>query len=156
MHIIDCIEFYIYLLLYVSTCKDAIFVSFALYIQLNAFLSFHFYILYNWILNIYVQYNIMYNWLDIYICNLHTCPVTWWSSLCGNIHRNRWPTLLLVDSSDGHQVSSAGAQVMECVWGDSAEQVVVLCSVGFCIVEGELQTQVGNIQGQAAMWFNNN
>ena len=36
------------------------------------------------------------------------------------------------------------------------EQVIVLCSVGFCIVEGELQTQVGNIQGQAAMWLSNN
>ena len=35
------------------------------------------------------------------------------------------------------------------------EQVIVLCSVGFCIVEGELQTHVGNIQGQAAMWLNN-
>ena len=36
------------------------------------------------------------------------------------------------------------------------EQVIVLCSVGFCTVEGELQTQVGNIQGQTAMWLNNN
>ena len=36
------------------------------------------------------------------------------------------------------------------------EQVIVLCSVGFCIVEGELQTHVGNIQRQAAMWLNNN
>ena len=38
------------------------------------------------------------------------------------------------------------------------EQVIVLRvgNVGFCIVEGELETQVGNIQGQAAMWINNN
>ena len=36
------------------------------------------------------------------------------------------------------------------------EQVIVLCSVGFCIVEDELQAHVGNIQGQTAMWLNNN
>ena len=63
-----------------------------------------------------------------------------WGSLCGNSHRHRWSTPCLVDSSDGHRVSSVGAQVVKCVWVNSLEQVIVLCSAGIHIVEGELQT----------------
>ena len=64
-----------------------------------------------------------------------------WGSLCGNIQRHRWAALPLVDGSDGHRVSSTGTQVVESVWGDSAEQIRVLCSVGLHTVNGELQVQ---------------
>ena len=64
-----------------------------------------------------------------------------WDSTCGNIQRHRWAALPLVDASDGHRVSSTKTQVVECVWGDSAEQIRVLCGVGLHIVNGELQVQ---------------
>ena len=64
-----------------------------------------------------------------------------WGFLCGDIQRHRWAALPLVDGSDGHRVSSGRTQVVECVWGDSAEQIRVLCGVGLHTVNGELQVQ---------------
>ena len=51
----------------------------------------------------------MLDWMLMHL----TIPCYTRGSLCGNIHRHSWSTLSLVDSSNGHRVSSVGAQVME-------------------------------------------